>query len=282
MNKVSTIIINFNTPEMTARAIIAARQNNPKLNWEFIVIDNGLEKKMPIESINSFADIYLKNGANLGFARAVNQGVARASGDYLLLLNSDVLVEPEAISKLAVYLKDHPKTGAVAPQMIYPGGKLQYSFGRFPTVVSEFLRLFLLARILPGATVTYRNFFTRQKFLTTHPADWLSGGCILIRREAYEQAGGFDDNYFFGVEDFDFCWQLKKHGWEVIYHPAARVMHFHGFSSGGTRTKARIDLGRQGVNYFRQKNFPRRRLDNSLINYLHQAHAIILALLKKI
>jgi GT2 family glycosyltransferase len=272
----SLIIINYNTAEMTEKVIRNFLQCEPDLKTEIILIDNASDGAFPIERLSDIGVRYIANKENVGFARAVNQGLALAQGEQVLLLNSDVLVKPGSISRILLELKEG--VGIVGPQMVYPDGRFQSSFGPFPSLWSEFLRFSLLRKIFPGGTFADHSFFRKIDLSRAYPVDWVSGGCMLISREAIEKVGSLDGEYFLGVEDIDFCYQAKRYGLATIYCPEALVIHHHGYSSGqgGTRSVARIRRDQEGLDRFFRKNFPGRILTRWVVYLLHEGKLRIL------
>ena len=269
MTKLSVIIINFNTPEMTERAIRRLRVCEPDLSPEIILLDNHSEKKFMPEIISTLRVKYIENQENLGFAQATNQGLKISNSEYILLLNSDVLIEPDTVSKLIEFLEHEARAGVVGPKMIYPDGRPQISCGYFPNLLREFIRLSILYKIIPYSTFAKETWLNRQLFQTGGEVDWLSGGCMLIKRQLVNQIGQLDEHYFFGVEDIDFCYSAKQAGFKVFYHPQARVIHHHGLSSGGPRTIKKLEMERDNLDYFLKKNYPERIVSRTVIYIMH-------------
>lgn len=269
MIKISCIILNYNTAEMTKKAIkhfLAALDGTAA---ELIVIDNGSTE--PFEYAGDSRSRLIRNKTNKGFAAAVNQALSHCQGQYVLLLNSDVLIDSDALHGLVDFAETHPELGAIGPLMKFPDGFFQSSCGFMPSLWSEFLRFSTLGKYLPGGTLFYKNIFTRKTFSKALEVDWLSGGCLLLRGEAMKQVGNLDERYFFGVEDFDYCYRLKAKGWKVIYLPTVSVIHYHSFSAGGHGSAYSLRLERAGMNYFWRRHFPKRRLARVLVDRMYGA-----------
>lgn len=273
MKKLSVIIINYNTPAMTEKAIRAFKENALGLDYEIILIDNNSSQKISDEVIKELNLKYIANGQNLGFAKAVNHGLKAAeSAEYILLLNSDAIVDNGATAKLLAYLEKEKTVVIIGPKFIYPNGKNQISSGKFPNLWRELFRFSLLYKILPFGVFN-------EDFKNIRTVDWLSGGCMLIRTEVIKQIGLFDENYFFGAEDKDFCLRAKNKSWQVIYYPVAQIRHEHGFSSGGRRATHRLEMEREAEDYFLAKNFPKKILARWLIRQMYNFKIIIFSLL---
>lgn len=272
MKKLSVITINYNTPEMTAKCLTAFKENAGDFSYEIILIDNNSEKKVSDKVIKELNLKYIINRENLGFAKAVNQGINAAEGEYILLLNSDVIIEKQTPAKLLAYLEKEKQVGIIGAKFIYPDGRNQISSGRFASFWRELFRFTLLYKILPFGVFN-------KDFKNIRIVDWLSGGFMLIRREVISQVGQFDENYFFGTEDKDFCLRAKLNGWQVVYFPEAQVIHYHGFSSGGRRNAARLEMERDSEDYFLRKNFPEKILARFLIRQMYNLKILIFSIL---
>ncbi len=271
MKKVSAIVINYNTAQMTEKVISRLFEYEPSIDWEIILVDNNSSEKISVDKFEKLGCIIIQNQENLGFAKAVNQGIARANSDNILLLNSDCLIEKKAISKMLEYLKNHSKFGIIGPQMVYPDDRFQSSFGPVPSLWSELLRFSMLYKIFPGGSFAINTLFKKIDLKNAKQVDWLSGGCMLIKREVIDAVKGMDEHYFLGVEDIDFCFRAKRVGYKTVYYPIAKVVHYHGLSSGlaGARSRKRIENDRDGLDYFFLKNFPRKKISRIIIKFLH-------------
>ena len=283
MHKLSIIIINYNTPEMTEKAIRNFIDQEPELSFVFILVDNSTEKFFSSELANSLGINLIINKKNVGFARAVNQGLKEAGGEYVLLLNSDVLIENRSVSRLINYMEKNKDVGIIGPRMVFPDGRLQLSCGRFPAFWREFFRLTRLYKIIPYST------FLSEKELRTNSndainVDWVSGGCLLIKRELFNKLKGTDEKYFLGGEDFDLGWRANQAGFRIIYYPKAKAVHFLGYSSGskGTRSLKRLRYDREGIDYFFKKNFPKKKISRFIVKLLNNIRIILIQLTNNI
>jgi len=283
MHKLSIIIINYNTPEMTEKAIRNFIAQEPELSFEFILVDNSTEKFFSSEIAAKLDIKLIKNNYNSGFAKAVNQGLKEARGEYVLLLNSDVLIEKKAISRLIDYSEKNEKVGIIGPGMVFPDGRFQPSAGRFPAFWREFLRLSGLYKIIPGSILLIKKELERKPN-DPRVVDWVSGGCLLIKRELFNKLKGTDEKYFLGGEDFDLGWRAQQAGFKIIYYPQVKTAHFLGYSSGpkGTRSLKRLRYDREGIDYFFKKNFPRKRISRLAIKLMHNIRIIIIKITNNI
>jgi N-acetylglucosaminyl-diphospho-decaprenol L-rhamnosyltransferase len=165
----------------------------------------------------------IQNMANLGFARANNRGIQASRGRYILLLNSDTVVPEGALAHLASFMDQHPDVGASGPRLLRPDGTPQpYSFGGDPTL------RYLLARDLKQA-LFHRHLHDWGTGIVQE-VDWVSGACLLVRRQVIEQVGLLDENIFMYFEDTDWCLRMRRAGWKVYFNPGVEVIHVGGQS----------------------------------------------------
>lgn len=269
MKNISAIVINYNTPESTERAVAQLLGRASESIREVILIDNGSTSKVRMEHLDNERVRYFMNEGNLGFAAAANQGMRLAQGEVILLLNSDVFVGNGAIEKLAGFLEAHAETGIVGPRMSYPDGSFQVSCGNSFGLWSELIRLSTLYKYLPGGSLLYPNRFNRPFFKQGGQVGYVSGGCLMLKRAVLERIGELDERFFFGIEDIDFCYRAVKAGWQVAYLPEAEVLHHHGHSAGGRRTLDRMRMERDNLEYFMRKHRPERFFERKAVKLMH-------------
>jgi GT2 family glycosyltransferase len=235
---VSVVIVNWNTRNLLRDCLIALAAN-ARVVTETIVVDNGSTDSSVEMLAAEFPGVcVIANASNVGFAPANNQGLACARGRYVLLLNSDTRVAPDALVKLVDFMDAHPQAGACGPQLRNADGTLQPSGRRFPTLTST------LGELLPVPErwrCKWRRDLEKRDYDQVCPVDELSGAALCIRRAALEQIGSLDEDFFFLGEDIDLCWRLKSAGWQVLYVPSARVTHYWG-SSRNRANSYRISL----------------------------------------
>jgi GT2 family glycosyltransferase len=192
----------------------------------------------------------------VGFARGYNQAAAQARGRHLLLLNPDTVTRPGALRRLVEFLDAHPKAGAVGPRLLNSDGSLQYSCRRFPHPLAALFRNTPLGKLFP------RNRYTRAYLMTDcdhsreAEVDWISGAAMAIRREAWEQVGGFDEGFFMYAEDMDWCRRARTAGWEIWYAPGAEIVHHIGRSSDQVPLKMVIQFHRSMARFYRKHYAP--------------------------
>jgi len=189
---------------------------------------------------------------NTGFTGGNNLALRRCRGRYLLLLNPDTRVVEDALSSMLGYMMDHPNVGVVGPRLTYSDGSAQSSRRRFPTMMMALMESTLLALWFPN------NRWARAYHMADMPddlvqeVDWVTGACMLVRREVIEQVGLMDERFFMYSEELDWCRRMADAGWRAVYYPRAVVMHYEGKSSGQVVAARQVRFETSKVLYFRK------------------------------
>ncbi|MBI3922422.1 MAG: glycosyltransferase family 2 protein, partial [Armatimonadetes bacterium] len=199
---------------------------------EVFVVDNASADDSVSVVTSEFPWVNLiRSDVNLGFARANNQGMRRCGGRYVMLLNPDTVVKPGSLRALIDFMDGCSEAGAVGPRLLNPDGSIQFSCRSYPGIGAGLFRNTPLGRLFPN------NRFLRHYLMTdfgheeTRPVDWLSGACLMVRREVLDQVGLLDEDFFMYCEDTDWCYRMERRGWKKYYLPAAEVIHVIGGSS---------------------------------------------------
>jgi GT2 family glycosyltransferase len=229
---VSVVIVSYNVREHlldTLRALYASSG----MPLEAIVVDNASRDGSADAVDAAFPKaVVLRNDSNLGFGRASNLGIEHSQGEFVLLLNPDVMVEPDCLTTLVGFMHAHPKAGAASPRLSRPDGTLDLAARRgFPTPRAAFYRVTLLSRLFPTSRRFNRYNVGYLPADEVHEIDAGTAACLMVRRSAIDQVGAFDPDYFMYGEDLDLCFRLKQSGWKVFYVPAAAATHVKGASS---------------------------------------------------
>ena len=229
---VSICIVSWNVAgDLRACLQSLLTQQSPP-TFEVIVVDNASRDDTVAMLARDFPEVrVIANEENRGFAGGSNQALREAKGRYLMLLNPDTVAPPEALRVLVQVADDNPDAGIVAPKLLNPDGTLQYSCRRFPTITAAVFRHTLLGRLFPGAQSASSYIMEDFDHESERDVDWVSGACMLIRREAYEQVGELDERFQWGSEDVDYCMRMHQAGWRVLYTPATAITHAVGRSS---------------------------------------------------
>jgi N-acetylglucosaminyl-diphospho-decaprenol L-rhamnosyltransferase len=229
LGSVAAVVVSYNAESHLAACLNSLADGGVD---DVVVVDNGSADASGA-LVRGAGAHWIETGSNLGYGRAANLGAgsdAAALAGYLLICNPDLVVGAGAIESLRKVLDADPSLGAVGPRITNPDGSLYPSARSFPDLLDA-MGHGLLGLVAP------RNRFSRRYRLLDWDhedaanVDWVSGACFLIRREAWDDVGGFDPAYFMYMEDVDLCWRLRRAGWGVRYEPAARVLHVQGVSA---------------------------------------------------
>lgn len=224
-NDVAVIIVNWNTCDCLRTCLdFLFASDLPGIGLDVIVVDNGSNDGSVEMVRNEFPDVRLiRNQTNVGYARAVNRGLTVASGRYILLLNSDAYVEKKTLRDLCRFMDNHNAVGAVSPRLAREDGTVQpYLFGRDPKPA------YLLRRGLKR--LVFDGSLHRWDVPETREVEWVSGACLMIRKEALDTVGSLDEQMFMFFEDNDLCLRMRMSGWRVVYYPETTVTHIGGKS----------------------------------------------------
>lgn len=232
---VSVIIVNFNTGKLLGECVGPIKKSP---NVEVVVVDNAStddsaeklkthkqslplcgnsKRKTTAENLK-----LISNQENVGFARAVNQGIKVAHGEYILLLNPDTKVKPGVIDKMLVFAKSTPDAGVIGAQLLNPDDSVQASVFNFPTVWGAIKEFWL------GQKGTYLKYTPNGD--QPVEVDSVVGAAFLITPQARREVGLLDERFWMYFEDLDYCRRVKQAGLKVYYLPQAQIVHYHGMS----------------------------------------------------
>jgi GT2 family glycosyltransferase len=234
MIQLSIVIVSYNTKEILRNCINSIYENAGNLNFELLVVDNNSSDGSSEMVEKEFEKVILiKNEENLGFSKANNIGVKKTNGKYVLFLNSDTLMGENTLSHMVSFMDKHKKAGAATCMVNLKNGKLDDASHRgFPTPWNSFSHFSGLSKIF-GKTKLFGGYNLGYMDLNNvHQVDSLAGAFMIVRREAGEEVGWWDEDYFFYGEDLDFCYELKKKGWEIYFVPEVSIVHLKGVSGG--------------------------------------------------
>ena len=253
----SVIVVYYRSPGAMRACLASLPAALAGLEAEVIVVDNDSGDGFADELRRTHPDLHLvENPENVGFARGVNRGLADARGRAIALLNPDTTVEPGAFAKLVAHLDTHPGVGAVGPKIVDPDGSIQYSCRRFPTHwTGLFNRYSLLTRLFPGNPWSRAYLMLDFDHASTRAVDWISGACLVTRRDVVDRVGPMDEAFFLFNEDVDWCRRMHQAGYEVHYLPAATCMHEVGASKGAVPAWL-IWRRHQGMRHYFHKHHP--------------------------
>jgi GT2 family glycosyltransferase len=279
------IVVNYRTPDLTTSAIEHLLDSClDGRSLEIVVVDNGSGDGSAEQLAARFPEVeILASAANLGFAGGNNLAIAallerlpgdvNRSGTFVLLLNSDVEVAPDAIATCVGYMESNPHVGVVGPKVVLPDGRLDLACRRgFPTPARAFWKLTGLAKRFPdNPRFTGYNLTHLDEDQMTE-VDSVMGAFMLVRLAAIDAAGLLDDRFFMYGEDIDWAFRIKQHGWRVVYLPSATVRHLKGATTRRQSYRMIVEFYR-AMWLFHRKHYAKRSF--FLLNWLVVAGILI-------
>jgi N-acetylglucosaminyl-diphospho-decaprenol L-rhamnosyltransferase len=247
------IIVNHNTKDDLVRCLQSLHDHRPAAVARILVVDNASTDDSIAAVHASFADVeVLPMDRNVGFAAANNAGIRAATAPLTLLLNSDTVVPPGAVDRLVERLTATGVT-AVGPRLVDGGGRPEISFGRMLSPLTELAQRVRM-RLAASSTAMARR-YVRRLLEREREVDWVTGACLLVRRDAAIAAGLLDERFFLYEEDVDFCAALRARGGRVLFTPAAEVVHLRGQSVRRDPRQGRTLYDRSHVSFY-EKHHP--------------------------
>lgn len=246
MIDLSIIILNYNTRELLDACLSSIFNNTKGLTYEAIVVDNDsndgsvelVKKKYP-------QALLIQNQKNLGYSAGNNIGVKKAQGNYILLLNSDTQIIGDSLNIMVKSISDHKQVGILGPRIVHPDQSPQKSVGNFYSLAMITLAMFGGEKLGWGRR-------SPEKFCF---ADWVSGACLMVRKEVFEEIGYLDEKLFMYMEEVEFCYRAKQKGILTAYEPKASIIHKNLGSSQSGKTDAVLNIYK-GLLYFYSKYYP--------------------------
>jgi GT2 family glycosyltransferase len=237
---------------------------------EIIVVDNASSDGSAELVENNFPKVRLiRNPANLGFAKANNLGIVTSAGRYVCLVNSDVKVLPDCISRLVDYCEQHPDVSMVGPRIIGGDGKLQRSCRGFPTLWNMLCRALALDSIFPGCKLFTGYSLSYWPQDCTRSVDILTGCFWLVRRETLVRVGLLDESFFMYGEDMDLSRRFWLSGSKPVFVPSAEAIHYGGASSSNSPVRFYIEKQRADLQYWKKHHSRMATMFFLLISCLH-------------
>jgi GT2 family glycosyltransferase len=256
MPDLSIVIVTWNVRDLLRDCLHSIQESCGGPDLDVIVIDSASTDDTAQMIRREFPAVRLiEPGANIGFSKGNNLGIEASTGRYLLILNPDTRVRGQALGELVSYLDTHPEVGVIGPQLLNPDGTIQSSSRRFPTLWTGIFESTWLQPIAPRC-VLRRYYMLDFQDDETVQADWVSGAAFVVRREAIEQVGGFDESFFMYSEEIDWQKRIKEAGWQVVYYPQAQVLHYGGKASEQVAAQRHIHFQTSKVQYFHKHHGP--------------------------
>ncbi len=273
MTKLSIIVLSYNTKNLTCeclKSIFEQYEKELKIGeFEVILVDNA-SKDGTVDAISDirYSDIkIIKNKENLGFSKGNNVGVGNAAGKFVLFLNSDTEIKDKGLLKMVEFLDNNKHIAIVGGRMENEDGSVQPSAGKFYSILNLFILLFGGGRM--G--------LLRSSPSRISKADWVSGACMMVKKDIFKKIGGFDEKLFMYMEDVEVCFRARKAGYLTYYYPFISLLHKERRSSNKTFAIVHIY---EGILYFFKKYKPKWQYD--LAKSMLKTKALALVVLGKI
>ncbi|MFC1608580.1 glycosyltransferase family 2 protein [Patescibacteria group bacterium] len=231
--KLSIVVTSYKNPELLKVCIDSIRNNVRSVEYELIVSDGETEEKTEMMMREDYPDVkFFPFEANVGFQALLKKGIEASSGEYLLLLNGDIVVKESSVESMMEFIESSPNVGMVGPRLLNFNETLQDSCFRFykpMTIVYRrtFLKKFDFAK-------KHLDWFLMKDYdhKEAKDVDWLMGSSMLVSRRALDKVGLMDPRYFMYMEDVDWCRRFWENDFRVVYYPFATMLHYHGKGSG--------------------------------------------------
>jgi GT2 family glycosyltransferase len=273
---ISIVIVTWNAIGYTRECLTSLDEQRSGLSVETTVVDNdsadGTQQMIRAE----FPHVCLvENKANLGFAKANNIGISRCSGRYVCLVNSDVNVPQDCLGRMYDYMEANPAVGVSGPRMIGRSGKVERSYMRFPTLWNSLCNSLALDALFKGSRLFGGAMMTDFRNNQTSEVEVLNGWFLMVRREALDQVGLLDEDFFMYGEDIDWSFRFRKAGWQTVYFAGAQAIHYGGASSERAPVRFYIERQRASVQFWNKHHGRIGALTNRSIIFLHEVIRIL-------
>lgn len=242
---ISICIVSYNTRALLAQCLNALPRAD---TVEILVADNASQDGSAEMVAANFPRAHLiRNAENFFYTRAMNQCLARARGDFILLLNPDTVASPRALDALQSALEKNPAWGAAGARLEFPDGGLQPTGARFPTARYLLYEALGINARAPNNRERARHLYAEWDRASEREVDAVSGACLMVRRVVLEQVGLLDERFVMYAEEVDWCKRMAARGWRVGYVPRARVTHYAEASARQLAHAQRAQLHEKSV-----------------------------------
>lgn len=257
---VTVIYVNYFTESILRSSLRSLKETARGMEPEVLVVDNG-----STENLESILHAVFPTGKvlrppyNLGYGAGINLGARLATRPYILAVNPDVIFLPQTLQNLVQFLENHPKAAVASPLLLTTDLRPWPPARRFPTFrYTLFTRESLLTRLFPNNPLSREYLYLDhlERLNGPFPVEVALGACMLIRKEAFQQVGGFDSGFFLFLEDVDLCWRLKQAGYESWVVPEARAIHVFGYTRRRVPFHTYFHYRRSALYYLRKYRGP--------------------------
>jgi N-acetylglucosaminyl-diphospho-decaprenol L-rhamnosyltransferase len=257
--KLSICIANYNSGQLLSACLDSIERFSPSCAYEVIVVDNNSKDGSQEAARNRAGVTLVQNRKNTGFASANNQAFACSHGDYLLLLNADTEIQSGSLDNLLQCADVYPKAGLITAKLLNPDGTPQVGFNvrRLPNLLSAFCQLVLIDEIWPSNPVTRSHMCLDLDYDSLQFVEQPAASALLLRRAAWVEVGGFDEQFTNWYNDVDLCKRVRAGGWDILFCPSAQVMHYGGMGVASRAAQSAIVEAYRSQRLYYRKHFGR-------------------------
>ena len=258
--KLSVIIVNYNVEFFLEQCLSSVRRSMQGIDGEVFVVDNNSVDGSLKMVANKFPEVkVIANKENLGFSRANNQAIRISTGEYVLLLNPDTVVEDDTFSKCIAFMDSHPDAGGLGVKMMDGKGNfLPESKRGLPTPEAAFYKMFGLTKLFPHSKRFARYYMGHLSCDETNECEILAGAFMMMRRETLDKVGLLDETFFMYGEDIDLSYRITQGGYKNYYFPETRIIHYKGESTKKTSVNY-VFVFYKAMEIFAKKHFGQKR-----------------------
>ena len=232
--ELSIIITSFKQPEILKACVESIKKSARGFDYEIIEIDSASEEDTQSMMKENFPDVKLfPFKENVGFQELVKKGYEMSKGEYILVMNGDMVVKEDAIFRLLDYVKNHPEVGIAGPQLFGFNDEVQDSCFRFYTPLTIIYRRTILGKCKFARAHIDKFLMKDFDHKSTKEVDWVMGSALMMSRKSIEKVGLMDPRFKMYFEDVDWCRRFWENNLKVVYYPAAKMYHYHGRGSAG-------------------------------------------------
>ncbi|MCX7918698.1 MAG: glycosyltransferase family 2 protein [bacterium] len=244
---ISVIIVNRNTQPLLAECLAAVDTTIPPMTYETIVVDNGSrDGSVPFLKSREPQVRLIENKRNTGFAHAVNQAISVATGVYLLILNTDIILPATAVASMVTFMEQTPDAGIIGGQLLNTDGTNQQSIAPYPSLATELLNKSILRLLFPK-----KYYHKNSVYQAPVAVETLVGAAVLVRKTSIERIGLMDERFFLYFEETDWCRRFNQAGEKVYFLPTVKIEHKQGQSTPPSlKIRAQIEYYISRYKYF--------------------------------
>lgn len=246
----SVVMINYRMRQHLEQCLPSIFNQEHQCSFEIILVNKPSEDGTTEFIRQNFPEVKLIEYQRFGIAEMRNVGIRHSAGRYVLMLDADTILLKSAFDKMVEFMDTHQDVGGAGAKTLRPDGSLEYNAKRFYTLTTIFMRRTPLGRLFPQNRWNRQHLMLDKDHNQPFECDWVAGACYLMRRKTIEQIGVFDENFYFGFEDVDWCYRAKKAGWKIMYIPYPAIIHYVQRSSAGSLNRMAWEHLKSGLRFY--------------------------------